>query len=128
MAAATRLQQRTVALATALALLCVGVLVRWHETEVAHAHEQSGAVVHAQELAEHHEESTTDHLHGREAHGHTGDCALLAMTHESLALASPVLVQTAATSTAPPIAIDAGVLVTTTDAYRLAPKTSPPSA
>lgn len=117
-----------VALAAALALLAVGVLVRWHETEVAHSHEQSGRVIHAQALADHHEEDATDHLHGRDAHGHVGDCALLAMTHESAALAAPAVLATTAASTSSSMSMPASRAVTSIAAYRLAPKTSPPSA
>lgn len=117
-----------VALAAALALLAVGILVRWHETEVAHAHEQSGQVIHAQELADHHEEDATDHLHGRDAHGHVGDCALLAMLHESIAHASRAALSTTVASISRAIAMPSSRAIASIAAYRLAPKTSPPAA
>jgi|SRR5688572_4343798 ABC-type nickel/cobalt efflux system permease component RcnA len=122
-----QMQKRAVALATALMLVCVGLVARWHETEVAHAHEQSGRVIHAQELADHHEHSSTDHLHGSAADGHVGDCALLAMAHDSSVLAAPIVLATRAGALAPIVSRDAVTWHTTLAAYRLAPKTSPPA-
>ena len=127
-APATQLQKRAVAIATALTLLAVGLLARWHEADAAHAREHSGRVVHAQALAEHHEESAAAHLHGREVHAHAGDCTLLAMAHEKIAVTSPHVIATPVEAITPVVA---GELVTahaTLAAYRLAPKTSPPSA
>lgn len=121
------MQKRAVAIATALALVCVGLFARWHAADAAHAHEQSGRVVHAQALADHHVESATDHLHEREAHGHAGECHLLAMAHAPIALAATPVVATPAAATAPAVADPrtlAWVAITT---YRIAPKTSPPT-
>src|SRR5690242_1664120 len=86
---ATRMQERrsrrVAAAVTAVLLLLVGWLGARHEAEVAHVRDQRGDVVHAQELAEHHEESAVAHLHGRESHEHApGACELLAITHAPL--------------------------------------------
>lgn len=125
---ATRMQMRAVAIATSLALLCVGLLARHHEAEAAHARESSGRIVHAQELADHHVVGTNAHLHESAKHEHGGDCTLLALLHAPL-LASRVTVvgvvaaelRNVATPNAapPPRAIAVHVI---------APKTSPPVA
>jgi hypothetical protein len=121
-------QKRLVAIATALILLGVGLLAKQHEAEAAHAHEHSGQIVHAQKLADHHEPDSTAHLHGREDHGHHGACTLLAIAHQ------PIVHTTAGIAVAVTrITRSLGEVATTEPrasiaAYRLAPKTSPPSA
>ena len=122
------MQKRAVAIATALSLVCVGLLARWHEGEAAHAQEQSGRVVHAQALEGHHELSASAHLHGREVHSHAGDCTLLAMMHEPIAMASPWVIATPVEATTPIVGGELVATHSTIAAYRLAPKTSPPAA
>ena len=124
---ATQVQQRSVAFATALILLCVGFLANRHEAEAAHVRERSGRVVHAQALAEHHEVSASAHLHGREVHAHLGECALHAITHAPVVHAAGVVVVTPVESTATLVAASAPAAGGAIAAYRLAPKTSPPS-
>jgi len=125
---ATQVQQRGVALATALILLCVGFLANRHEAEAAHVRERSGRVVHAQALAERHEVSTNAHLHGREVHAHLGECSLHAITHAPVVHTTRFVVVTPVESTATLVASSASVVGGALDAYRIAPKTSPPSA
>ena len=122
------MQKRAVAIATALSLLCVGLLARWHEGEAAHATEHSGRVVHAQELAEHHEESAAAHLHGREVHSHAGDCTLLAMANAPIAAASLFVIATPACASTPIVVGEVVATYAAISPYRLAPKTSPPTA
>jgi hypothetical protein len=122
------MQKRVVAIATALALVCVGLLARHHQAEAAHAREHSGQIVHAQELADHHVVGTNAHLHESAKHDHAGDCSLLAVLHApllethsvSLSLAPAATIAILAPVVAPPRAAIAG--------YRIAPKTSPPVA
>jgi hypothetical protein len=119
---------RVVAIATTLAFVAVGLLAQRHEAEAAHAREQSGRIVHAQALADHHETSPNTHLHKRDAHGHAGDCSLLTMAHERLVSSShtPIVVATEAVALVEVAAShDVASPIAT---YRLAPKTSPPSA
>lgn len=124
---ATQLQKRSVAIATALILLSVGLLARHHEAEAAHVREQSGRMVHAQALAEHHDASSNAHMHGREVHSHSGDCSLLAIAHApALHVYAPIVAAVATLTshveTSPP------AVVRSIAAYRFAPKTSPPLA
>lgn len=121
------MQKRAVAIATALMLVCVGLLARWHAADTAHAEEHSGRVVHAQALADHHEHSGTAHLHEREAHGHAGDCHLLAMAHAPVAVVATLVVATPIESTTT-IAIPRMAVRVAVAPYRIAPKTSPPAA
>jgi hypothetical protein len=116
-----------VAVATAVAFVAVGLLAQRHEAETAHAREHSGRVVHAQALADHHEASPAAHLHGRDGHGHAGDCSLLAMAHERLVVSSHVLSAAATTAIALIEAAASHDSVATIATYRLAPKTSPPA-
>ena len=122
------MQKRAVAIATALSLLCVGLLARWHEGDAAHATEHSGRVVHAQELDGHHELSTSAHLHGREVHSHAGDCTLLAMGNAPIAVASLFVIATPVEAITPLSIGELRAWHATLPAYRLAPKTSPPTA
>ena len=119
---------RVVAIATALAFVAVGLLAQRHEAETAHAREQSGRVVHAQALADHHEASSHTHLHGREAHGHEGDCSLLAMAHDRFASASHVAIAVAIEAVEATEVAAAHDIAAAIATYRLAPKTSPPAA
>lgn len=123
---ATQMQKRAVAIATTLILLCVGFLANRHEAEVAHVREQSGRIVHAQELAEHHEISTNAHLHGREVHEHAGDCSLLALAHERLTTTPIVLVTLPVAATTKVEIVPVHEARAVAGAYRYAPKTSPP--
>jgi hypothetical protein len=122
------LQRRAVAIATTLTLLCVGFLANRHEAEVAHVREHSGRVVHAQELGEHHEVSASAHLHGREVHEHAGDCSLRALAHERITLAVAVVVATPVETTALVAEVAPRVAYVASAKYRIAPKTSPPTA
>ena len=122
------MQKRVVAVATALTLLCVGLLARHHASEAAHAREHSGQIVHAQELADHHVGGANAHLHEAAVHEHAGACSLLAIAHAPLlATARHVLTTPAAVTTQV-----GGTVVAVAGAsiagYRLAPKTSPPIA
>jgi hypothetical protein len=122
------MQLRVVAIATGLILLCVGLMANRHAAEVAHVREQSGRIVHAQQASEHHEASTSAHLHGIDGHTHAGDCELLALAHERITIAkAPVIVAPVATTFT---FVTAAVhdIVVTRAAYRIAPKTSPPLA
>jgi hypothetical protein len=121
-------QQRAVAIATTLILLCVGFMANRHEAEVAHVREQSGRIVHAQQAAEHHEASTNAHLHGIESHKHAGDCSLLALAHERIAIASAPALAIPVESSAAFVPAAAHDIVVARATYRIAPKTSPPSA
>ncbi len=121
-------RRRATAFAAALILLVVGWLGARHEAEVAHGRDEAGRAVHAQELADHHTLGATAHLHGREVHEHAGACMLLAIAHLPFAVAAPptsvvatqeFIAASGARRTAPPR--------TTLAAYRLAPKTSPPT-
>lgn len=130
---ATHVQKRGVAIATALILLCVGLLARHHEAEAAHVRERSGRVVHAQELAGHHEASgwsgRTAHLHGREVHRHAGECTLVAIAHvPAVASVAPSLLAAPAGSAAAPLPARAATAARSIATYRIAPKTSPPAS
>ncbi len=121
-------RRRATAFATALILLAVGWLGARHEAEVSHGRDEAGRAVHAQELADHHELGATAHLHGREVHEHAGACMLLAIAHPPFANAAPPSSVAARqefidASGAPCTAASH----TTLAAYRLAPKTSPPT-
>ena len=122
------MQQRFVAIATALTFLLVGLFARHHEAEAAHVREQSGRIVHAQSLSEHHEVSTNAHLHGREVHKHTGDCSLLVLAHAPLLDAAAVVIATPVASSTPVVVARALGTASTRVGYRIAPKTSPPQA
>lgn len=122
------MQKRVVAIATALALVCVGLLARHHEAAAAHAREQSGQIVHAQELADHHVGGVNAHIHEAAAHGHAGDCSLLAVLHAPLVETRAVVIAAAPVHT---VTVTAAVVVPSRGAragYRIAPKTSPPVA
>ncbi|MDQ3338932.1 MAG: hypothetical protein M4D80_27525 [Myxococcota bacterium] len=125
---ATHLQKRAVAVATALILLCVGLLARHHAAESAHAREHSGQIVHAQELADHHVAGATAHLHEAAVHEHAGDCSLLALAYAPLLDAAPVIIATPAASSIKLVETIKAVAGGSIAGYRLAPKTSPPTA
>ena len=125
---ATHMQKRVVALATALTLLCVGLLARHHASEAAHAREQSGQIVHAQELADHHVVGTNAHLHEAAVHEHAGDCTLLAIAYAPLLASAHVVIATPASSSSVVVAPVVTVTGASIAGYRLAPKTSPPVA
>lgn len=123
-----RRSRRAVAAITAAFLLLVGWLAARHEADVAHVRDQRGDVVHAEELADHHEVSPSTHLHGREDHGHIdGACELIGLAHTSLLVAQPpagvALVAVAEDLGAPPVIVRAGSVAR----YLIAPKTSPPA-
>ena len=123
-----QMQKRVVATAAALILLCVGLLVKRHEADTAHAREQSGRVIHAQEVDGHHEVSPTAHLHGRAAHGsgHAGECAFVAIAHAPLVgVTAPTVVARVASQLVIVEVVHAHAGVAT---YLIAPKTSPPTA
>ena len=120
--------RRAVAAIGAAVLLLVGWLGARHEAEVAHVRDQRGDVVHAEELAGHHEVDRAAHLHGREDHAHApGACELVALAHASLVaaqapagLALAVFVE----ELGAPVAVEAGGTIA---GYLIAPKTSPPA-
>ena len=131
---ATRLQLRrgrgAIALLLASCVVLSGLFLLRHQATVAHVHGAlSGALEHAHALADHHELSTTPHLHGREvdAHGELGVCALIAALDHAVILASTPTAATAtqpvAVATGPSVALDSPARAL----YRLAPKTSPPT-
>ena len=125
---ATHMQKRVVAVATALTLLCVGLLARHHESEAAHAREQSGQIVHAQELADHHVGGASAHIHESAVHEHAGDCSLLAIAHAPLLATARVVLATPAAASTQIVETFVSVAGETIAGYRLAPKTSPPVA
>jgi hypothetical protein len=122
------MQKRAVAVATALTLLCVGLLARHHESEAAHAREQSGQIVHAQELADHHVGGTSAHLHETAVHEHAGNCSLLAIAYAPLLETARIVIATPAASSTEVVETLLSVAVGSIAGYRLAPKTSPPVA
>lgn len=127
---ATRMQlgRRAVAIATTLIVLAVGWLGARHEAEVAHVREQSGRVVHGQELADHHDAEAGHHLHGRELRDdHGGACALLAVTPSAFAIAAPVLAGQRIAQQLQPRSVAPADVIASVAPYRLAPKTSPPA-
>jgi hypothetical protein len=125
---ATHVQKRVVAVATALILLCVGFLARHHAAEAAHAREHSGQIVHAQELADHHVVGANAHLHESAVHEHAGDCSLLAIAYAPLLDTTPLLIATPAASSTEISRTLLSVTGGSVAGYRLAPKTSPPTA
>ena len=127
MRSATHLQKRSVAIATALILLSVGLLARHHEAEAAHVRESSGRMVHAQALAEHHGTTPNAHLHGREVHAHAGECSLLAIAHAPALHVGSLGVAAVATLTSH-LELAPSAIASSIAAYRFAPKTSPPPA
>lgn len=122
------MQKRVVAVATALTLLCVGLLARHHASEAAHAREHSGQIVHAQELADHHVVGANAHLHEAAVHEHAGDCSLLAIAYAPLLATARVVIATPAASTTDVAVAIAPVAGASHIDFRLAPKTSPPVA
>lgn len=122
--------RRTLALAAACSILVTGLLALRHETTVAHVREAlTGALAHAHALADHHEQSATPHLHGRdvEAHPEAGACALLAaLDHATILADAPAGLAAAPSAVALEVpATDA--VITPRALYLLAPKTSPPA-
>lgn len=123
-----QLGRRAVAIATTLILLAVGWLGARHEAEVAHVREQSGRIVHGQQLADHHDAEAGHHLHGRELRDdHGGACALLAVPPSAFAIAAPVLAGQPIAARAPSLTAPPCDVVASVAPYRLAPKTSPPA-
>jgi hypothetical protein len=122
---------RIIAAVAAVVLVAGGVLGMRHASEVAHVHDpSSGAVVHAQELAERHEHGATHHLHGTAEHDHHaagGACSLLAIVHATPAARSLLAIVRAPAATTI-AALPASPARAAIAAYRLAPKTSPPAA
>ena len=120
---------RAVAALAAAVLIAVGWLGAHHRAEVAHVHDGAGSFVHADALAEHHsaEAGAAAHLHGRADHQHTpGACTLLATLLARTPTAPAVAVISDATIL--PAALPALAAVPPAlAAYRLAPKTSPPT-
>jgi len=123
-----QLGRRAVAIATTLILLAVGWLGARHEAEVAHVREQSGRIVHGQELADHHEAEAGTHLHGRAVRDdHGGACSVVAVPCPGFAVAAPVLAGAPVAQAAPRTTLPVATVVVTVAPYRLAPKTSPPA-
>jgi hypothetical protein len=122
------MQKRAVAIATALALVCVGLFARHHAAEAAHAREHSGQIVHAQELADHHVVGANAHLHESANHDHAGNCSLLAVLHAPLLETRAVAIAFAAAQATAVLAPIAAPSCAAIAGYRIAPKTSPPFA
>ena len=122
------MQKRVVAVATALTLLCVGLLARHHESAAAHARESSGRIVHAQELADHHVVGVNAHLHEAANHDHAGSCSLLALAHAPILDTARVVIATPAAASTEIVERIAAVAGGSFVGYRIAPKTSPPPA
>jgi hypothetical protein len=141
MAVATRLQVRAEALARSgvvrvlaafvgLWLVVGSALGMRHEAQVAHVLDRgTGLVVHASQLAGHHEDGRQSDIHGQaDPDADHADCAVSAALHQA---ANPSVAFQVAASAQTRIVLDppririgfAGESV-----YRLAPKTSPPSA
>jgi hypothetical protein len=122
--------KRAIALLLAGCVVLSGLVLLRHQTTVAHVHGAlSGELEHAHALAEFHEQSTTPHLHGRdaEAHADVGVCALVAaLDHATILPDSPsdaTAVQPAVAPSLISFTLDRPSLAR----YRLAPKTSPPA-
>jgi hypothetical protein len=120
--------RRAAAALSAVLLVAVGLLGARHGAEVAHVRDQKGDLVHAQELADHHQTGPAAHLHARDDHAHApGACALLAFLHAPAVAARPpgaaLTLAVAHDLGAPPVA----AVHTAIAGYRLAPKTSPPA-
>ncbi|HEU0029128.1 MAG TPA: hypothetical protein VFQ53_00755 [Kofleriaceae bacterium] len=121
---------RTVAAIAAMLVLVTGVLSMRHAALVRHVRDpHSGAFVHAQALAEHHQQASSSHLHGRAVQHDddgVGPCSLLATVQGTTATRSAPdrVVELAATlDPVPPPALAIAAIA----GYRLAPKTSPPA-
>lgn len=123
------MQKRGAAIIAATCILLAHLVSLRHETTVAHVRDSVGVMEHAHALAEYHAISTTQHLHGREADGHTdsGACSLLVGLEQSTVLAdAPALVVwSLSVEFAPGIA--PLVVANETSVLAFAPKTSPPS-
>ena len=123
------MQQRGAAVFAAACILLAHLISLRHETTVAHVRDAGGVLEHAHALAEFHEHSTTQHLHGNGAHDHAdvGPCALLVGLEHSTIVTKPPAIGTIAPSlalahtSAPPL-VETGISV-----LALAPKTSPPA-
>jgi hypothetical protein len=129
-----RRKARALAVLAAGAMVLASLLALRHETLVAHVRDRvTGAVHHAQALAELHEQGqgahAPQHLHGLDVDHHpdTGSCPL----HQGLA-ATTILPSAPHLAATPHVTTDT---VTASNAltpvaqaiYRLAPKTSPPA-
>jgi hypothetical protein len=132
-ATAMHVRQRTVGarvLVAAIALLFVtsGVLGRRHEAQVAHVTDPTtGAVVHAQHLAGHHDQTKHSDVHGQVGAGDHDACALSATIHQA-AISSPVLHVALGAGAARTLDPRRAQVTPALDIYRFAPKTSPPVA
>jgi hypothetical protein len=122
------MQKRGTAIIAAACILLAHLVSLHHETTVDHVRDSHGEMEHAHHLAEHHEASSTPHLHGNgaESHADVGVCALLAGLEQSTIL--PTCPAIAATLS--PIAITLEIprsAVASVSVLDYAPKTSPPS-
>ena len=123
------MRPRGVAAITALWFVAFGILAMQHEASTVHGRDRADGFVHASLLAGHHTGHHSD-VHGeRNAGADTGACALLTTFHQagSATISAPALIAASATldpcDTPRPAKVRAAIAV-----YRLAPKTSPPSA
>jgi hypothetical protein len=124
-----QVRPRGVAAITALWLVLSGVLAMQHEASTLHIRDRAGGFVHAALLTGHHTGSDSD-IHGqRDPDADTGDCALLTTFHQaaSAETSAPVLVVVSGTTHT--LHVPRRVAASrATAVYRLAPKTSPPTA
>ena len=121
-------RSRGFAIFAAACVLLAHLISLRHETTVAHVRDSTGGMEHAHALAEHHEVSTTPHLHGNAAHDHAdiGPCALLAGLEQSTVLTKTPVIAIAAPALALAGAGAPPTIVATTPVLAFAPKTSPP--
>ncbi|MFN0246190.1 MAG: hypothetical protein ACKV2T_04735 [Kofleriaceae bacterium] len=125
---AIQMQKRGTAIIAAACILLAHLASLHHGTTVDHVRDSHGEIEHAHSLADHHEVSSTPHLHGNgaESHADAGPCTLLAGLEQSTILPSGPAIAT----TLSPIAITLEIArstVTSVSVLDYAPKTSPPS-
>jgi len=114
---------------TAVCLVVASLVALHHEATVAHVRDRAtGELVHARHLAERHHVSPIPHLHGRASDEDDDDACLLAGAMHHVAIVARASASTARVHS--PAARERGdtVVDAVPRLYRLAPKTSPPSA
>jgi hypothetical protein len=123
---------RLLAIGLAASIVLVQLLALHHEAAVAHTEvARTGAFVHGQALGEHHELSSTSHLHSTNTarHEDSGACTLLsALDHATVVPAALAPLQAIAPAVHLRVAQPNAPPVVTRQLLLVAPKTSPPVA
>jgi hypothetical protein len=136
MSGAIRLQQprafrarRLVAAVTGLWLLAFGVLGARHESRVAHYADGQTGQVHHGWRSDCRNRTGQSHIHSAKAENDHGVCEIATVLHQAARpSASPPVVMPALATAGVELATAHAVGHTVDRVYRLAPKTSPPSA